>query len=155
MTNLHKSRKVDITIPKSGLIKQELLFLRPFLKEPVREFTLAEIKEISKNRSHHYTFEALKKFTQMQILIEKRRGNTNIYILNPENKQNLHYLVLVESLIKENRKDIPYKNILKITEKIKSLFYTLLIGGSYVEGKQKATSDLDLAIENFAKLTIA
>ena len=54
-------------IQKSGLIKQELLLLRPFLKEPVREFTLREIKEISKNTSHHYVFEALKKFTSLNL----------------------------------------------------------------------------------------
>lgn len=141
-----KSQKMDRTIHKSGLIKRELLLLKPFLKEPVREFTLTEIKEISKNTSHHYVFEALKKFTQMQIITEKRKGNTNIYLLNPENKQNLHYLAFVESLIKEKRNDIPYTNVLKITEKLKSPFYTLLIGGSYAEGKQKPSSDLDIAI---------
>ena len=141
-----KSKKIDKTIHKSGLIKRELLFLKLFLKEPMREFTLTEIKEISKNTSHHYVFEALKKFTQMQILTEKRKGNTNIYFLNPENRQNLHYLTFVESLIKEKMIDIPYNNILKITEKLKSPFYALLIGGSYAEGKQKPTSDLDVAI---------
>lgn len=141
-----KSKKVDKIIQKNGLTKKELLLLKPFLKEPVREFTLTEIKEISKNTSHHYVFEALKKFTQMQILTEKRKGNTNIYLLNPENKQNLHYLAFVESLIKEKKGDIPYNNILKITEKLKSPFYILLIGGSYAEGKQKPASDLDLAV---------
>ncbi len=137
---------MDRITPKSGLVKRELLLLTPFLKEPTKEFTHTEIKEISKNKSHHYVFEALKKFTQLQILIEKRRGNTNIYFLNPENKQNLHYLSFVESLLKEKRTDIPSKNIIKITEKIRSHFYILLIGGSYAEAKQKPTSDLDIAI---------
>ena len=141
-----KSKEMDITIHKSGLIKRELLLLKPFLKGPMREFTLTEIKEMSKNTSHHYVFEALKKFTQMQILTEKRKGNTNIYLLNPENKQNLHYLAFVDYLIKEKRTDIPYNNILKITEKLKNPFYALLIGGSYAEGKQKPASDLDVAI---------
>jgi len=137
---------MDRIIQKNGPTKRELLFLKPFLKEPMRELTLTEIKEISKNTSHHYVFEALKKFTQMQILTEKRKGNTNIYLLNPENKQNLHYLAFVESLVKEKRTDIPHNNLLKITEKLKSQFYTLLIGGSYAEGKQRPASDLDVAI---------
>ena len=141
-----KSKKMDRIIQKNGPTKRELLFLKPFLKEPMRELTLTEIKEISKNTSHHYVFEALKKFTQMQILTEKRKGNTNIYLLNPENKQNLHYLAFVESLVKEKRTDIPHNNLLKITEKLKSQFYTLLIGGSYAEGKQRPASDLDVAI---------
>ena len=141
-----KSKKVDKTIHKNGLIKLELLLLKPFLKEPVREFTLTEVKKISKNTSHHYVFEALKKFTEMQILKEKKKGNTNIYSLNPENKHHLHYLVFVESLLKEKRTDIPYNNVIKVVEKLKSPFYVLLIGGSYAEGKQKPTSDLDVAI---------
>ena len=66
--------------------------------------------------------------------------------MNQENKQNIHYLVFVESLFKEKRTDIPYANVLKITERIKSHFYILLIGGSYAEGKQKHSSDLDIAI---------
>ncbi len=37
-----KSKNMDKTIHKNGLIKRELLLLKPFLKEPVREFTLTE-----------------------------------------------------------------------------------------------------------------
>ena len=64
------SKKVDRIIQKNGL-KKELFLLKPFIKEPTRAFTIAEIKQISQNKSHHYVFEALKRFTQMQILTEK------------------------------------------------------------------------------------
>lgn len=134
---------MDKTIPKYGLIKNELFLLKPFIKEPWREFTLTEIKKITKNTSHHYVFESLKRFTQLSIITEKRRGNTNIYAINPNN-HDLHYLISIEYLLKEQRKDIPYKNLKQI--KIKNPFYILLIGGSYAEGKQKPTSDLDIAI---------
>lgn len=60
-----KFKKMDKTVHKRGLIKRELLPLTQFLEEPVREFTLTERKEITKNSSHHYVFEALKKSTQM------------------------------------------------------------------------------------------
>ncbi len=141
-----KSKKMDRIVHKSGLVRKEAMLLMPFLKEPAREFTFAEIKEISKNKSHHYVFEALKKAVQLQILQEKRMGNTNIYSLDQRNKQNIQYLVFAESIVKELKQGIPYKNILRISEKIKNPFYILLISGSYAEGKQKTGSDLDITI---------
>ena len=143
---MKKSRKVDRIVQKSGLIKKELSFLKPFIKEPWREFTLSKIKKISGNRSHHYVFEALKKFVQLEILKEKKEGNTNIYSVNYETHQSISYIGFVESLMREEKTNIPYRNISKLTEKLKSPFYTLLIGGSYAAGKQKPTSDLDIAI---------
>lgn len=139
-----KSTKMDKTIHKNRLFKQELLILIPFIKEPWKEFTLTEIKGITKNKSHHYVFEALKKFAQLSIITEKKKGNTNLYSVNPE-ISNTHYLTILEYLLKEKRTDIPYKNIRQITAKLKNSFYTLIISGSYVDGKQKPTSDLDIA----------
>lgn len=136
---------MDKSIQNSGLIKKELLIIMPFIKEPWKEFTLTEIKTITKNKSHHYVFEALKKFVRLNIINEQKKGNTNIYAINPEN-QDLHYLTIAESIIKEKRIDVPYKNIKQISSKIKNPYYSLIIGGSYAEGKQKATSDLDIAI---------
>lgn len=139
-----KSIKMDKTIHNNGLFRQELLLLKPFVKEPWREFTLTEIKAITKNKSHHYVFEALKKFTKLGIIIEKKKGNTNIYAVNTYN-QDLHYLMITEAIIKEQRADIPYKSIKQITSRIKNPFYALIVGGSYAEGKQKPASDLDIA----------
>lgn len=134
---------MDKTIHKNGLYKQELLLLRPFIKEPWKEFTLTEIKTITKNRSHHYVFEALKKFTRLGMITENKKGNTNVYAIKPEN-QDLYYLSFIESVLKEKRNDIPYRNILQITAKIKNPFYILIIGGSYAEARQKPASDLDI-----------
>lgn len=135
---------MDKTIHNHGLLKKELLLLKPFIKEPWKEFTLTEIKTMTKNKSHHYVFEALKKFTKLSILTEKKKGNTNIYAINTAN-QDIHYIVITEYILKKKRTDIPYKNIQQITAKVKNPFYTLVIGGSYAEAKQKPTSDLDIA----------
>lgn len=136
---------MDKTIQKNGLVKKEINLLRPFIKEPWRKFTITEIKKITKNKSHHYVFDAMKKFSSMGLLKEDRKGNTNNYFLDYENDKHLNYLALIESLIKEERKDISYENLRKITNKLKSPFYTLIICGSYAEKKQKQTSDLDIA----------
>ncbi len=139
-----KSTKMDRTIHNNGLLRKRFLILAPFIKEPWKEFTLAEIKDITKNKSHHYVFEALKKFARLTIVTEKKRGNTNLYAINP-GIQNLHYLTIIEYLLAEKRTDIPYSNIRQITAKIKNSFYTLIIGGSYADGRQKPASDLDIA----------
>src|SRR3989338_2421596 len=138
------STKMDRIVHKNGLVKDRLLILNPFIKEPWREFTLNEIKAITKNKSHHYVFEALKSFVKLSLLTEKKRGNTNLYAINTDN-HDLHYISIAESIIKEKRTDIPYKNIRQITRKIRNQFYILIIGGSYSEGKQKPSSDLDVA----------
>ncbi len=139
------SINMDKTIQKIGFSKKELLLIKPLLKEPWREFTLTEIKRSSGNKSHHYVFEALKQFSSFGILKEEKRGNTNNYRLN-ELSTDISYLVLLEALIRQERKDIPFNNVLKVVEKIKNKFYSLFVVGSYAEKKQKPNSDMDLAI---------
>lgn len=138
-----KSKKMDRTIQKSGLMKKEFLILAPFIKAPWKEFTLAEIKAIAKNKSHHYVFEALKNFACRGVITETRKGNTNLYTVNPE-IPDVHYLIITEGLLQEERTDIPYKNIGRIASKIKNPFFTLVIGGSYADGTQEPASDLDI-----------
>lgn len=135
---------MDKSIQFSGLIKKELLLLKPFTREPWSNFTLSEIKGIAKKTSHHYVFEALKKFVQLDVLKEARIGNTNSYSLNLESDEGISFLALVERINKEDRKDIPYAVLAKIFDRISSPFYSLIITGSYAEKKQKPSSDLDV-----------
>jgi predicted nucleotidyltransferase len=139
-----KSSNVDRIIHKSGIRENELLILQQFIQEPTNNFTLTEIKNQTGNKSHHYIFEALNKFEEKKVITKTKRGNTNIYALNPEN-QELIFLITEEYFMKEKRKEIPYKNIKQVTDKINNSFYTLIIGGSYAEETQKEASDLDVA----------
>jgi predicted nucleotidyltransferase len=136
---------MDIINHKNGFVKKELSLLRAFIKESCREFTFAEIKKISKNKSYHYVYDTLKKFTEKGILKAVKKGNTTLYSLNSDSND-FTYLNLVESLIRDERKDLPLNVINQIRAKIKDSFYILLICGSYAEGKQKSSSDLDLLI---------
>jgi len=106
---------------------------------------LAEIKELTKNKSHHYVFEGLDKFAQKAIIKKEMRGNTNIYKLN-EKTQLFDYFIMAELSIKEKSTQLPIKVIQQIQEKIKEAHYTLIITGSYAQNKQKSNSDLDIAI---------
>jgi predicted nucleotidyltransferase len=136
---------MDNITHKSGLVKKEIQILFPFIKEPWKEFTTTQIKAITKNKSHHYVYAALKKFYNLGIILEETKGKTNIYHLNFRNLE-LQYIALAENLIKESRTDIPRKNIEEIMKTINNPFYTLIICGSYAEKAQKKSSDLDVAI---------
>ncbi len=139
------SIKMDKTIQNSGQLKKEVSLLIPFIKEPWKDFTLAEIKTITKNKSHHYVYEALEKFAKQSIIRIEKRGNTNIYKLDGKTGF-LDYLVMAELSIKEKSTHIPFKVVAQIQEKIKESYYTLLITGSYAKKQQKPDSDLDVAI---------
>lgn len=136
--------KVDSSIHKSGHLKKEVELLIPFLKEPWKDFTLTEIKTTTKNKSHHYVYEALEKFSKT-ILKKEKKGNTNIYKID-ENAKDLDHFILAETVLKQKNKQIPYKVMQQIEQKIKTSFYTLLITGSYANNKQTKNSDLDIAI---------
>ncbi len=136
---------MDKIIQNCGQLKKGITLLMPFIKEPWKDFTLTEIKQLTKNRSHHYVYEALEKFANKTALRKETKGNTNIYKLN-ENTKELDYFALAEIAIKEKNTHLPTNVILQIQDKIKDSFYTLLVTGSYAKGKQTKSSDLDLAI---------
>lgn len=140
------SKKVDKLVQKSGFSRKQLGLLKAFIKEPWGQFTTAQIKEISKNKSQNYVFGALKKFVRARILKEERQGNVNVYSADSESESCIAYFAFAEYLIKDMRSDIPLKSIKQVTDGIKSPFYALLIGGSYAEGTQKQSSDIDIAI---------
>lgn len=140
------SKKVDNIPQKSGFTKKQLDILRIFAKEPWKQFTIADVKQITKIKSHHYAYETLKAFTGKGILREDIKGKTGIYSVNYESDNNIEYFSFVEHSIKEDRKDISLNNLKQIQDKIKSPFYSMIVGGSYAEKKQKPTSDLDVAI---------
>jgi len=132
---------MDKTVQFNGFIKKELLILAPFVKTPWASFTLTEIKMLTRNKSHHYVFEALEKFCFLGALKKIIRGNTNVYSV----KGGIEYFSLVEVLMKEKAR-LPFKNLDLIAEKIKSPYYTLIVGGSYAAGNPKAGSDLDVVV---------
>jgi len=145
-----ENKKVDRTVHKNGLLrgllKKEVLLLRPFVREPWKDFTLTQIKQITGNTSHHYAYNGLERFVSSGVIAKATKGNTNLYKIRADGGQSSLYLCIMEMIMREERKDIPYGNIARLMVKIRSPFYSLLVGGSYAEGKQKKGSDLDVAI---------
>ncbi len=98
---MKKVNKLDNSIHKSGYLKKEIDLLIPFIKEPWKDFALTEIKTATKNKSHHYVYEALENFSKT-ILKKEKRGNTNIYKIN-ENTKDLDYFILAETALKKKK----------------------------------------------------
>jgi len=136
---------MDKTIHYNGYMKKEIEILIPFVKEPARYFTLSEIKELTKNKSHHYVYNALEKFSKKSVLKKEMKGNTNIYSINESTKE-IDPFILAEIHHKEKSTHIPLKIIQQIQDKIRDPFYALMVTGSYAKGRQKKDSDLDIAI---------
>jgi len=134
---------MDSTIQNSGQLKKEIALLLPFIKEPWKDFTLTEIKSITKKKSHHYVYNALEKFSA--IIKKEMKGNTNTYRIY-ENTKELDLFTLAELSVKEKSKHLPLKVIHQIQDKIKDSYYTLLVTGSYARSKQNKTSDLDIVL---------
>jgi len=135
---------MDNLIHNNGILKKEISILLPFIKEPYNDFTLSEIKKRIGNKSHHYVYEALEKFSKT-VLNKKIRGNTSLYSLN-ETSNNHDHLVMAELYLKESNTHIPYDTIRRIQDRIKSPFYIMLIAGSYAKNMQKRNSDIDIII---------
>jgi len=129
---------------KSGLTNGEMRVLKPFVKEPWRTFTLGEIKLASGQKSHHYVYDSLNKFVEKNIIKVEKKGNTNLYKVK-NNQEAIGYLSFFEYLTKE-QVGIPYKHIAKISGKIKNSYYSMIITGSYADGKKTKKSDIDVVV---------
>ena len=111
---------------------------------PFAEFSIAEIMKISGKKTKPWVFNALKLFTKQNLLILKRKGNMNTYLLNLRNPclvQTLQYI--------EAQKSFGFPRLDEIIEAIDAIplkTYCLLVFGSYAGANQTKGSDLDVCI---------
>ena len=128
------------------MINKESEILRLFSKEPWKKFTFTDIQKLTKKKSKSYLSGVLANFVNQNILLLERIGRSLIYSLN----LNFPKARIYAGFILENegwgKKNLPYKKITELMEKIPTKNYILLTAGSYVENKQKPTSDLDIVI---------
>ena len=124
------------------------MLLEPWKSNVFGSFTISEIMQLSKKRTKTWVFNALKELKNYKIINTERKGNMDIYSLNITNPLTPHILQFIETI--ENLNFPLIKLISELIEKIKIKNYSLIIFGSYAEGKQKNNSDLDVCflIEN-------
>ena len=125
---------------KGIITKNEMEILMLYRKEILLSKTIREISMMLK-KNYPKTFDAVKTLEKKGIIKIKKAGKSSLCEIS---EKAIPFLSIAESQLKHERKDIPYSVIEKIS--IKNPFHTLLIGGSYAEGKQKPSSDIDIAI---------
>ena len=127
------------------MINKTYKILSIFAKTPWQKFTFKQVKKLCKSKSESYVYNTLKYFVKQGILQQENIGNVLLYSIrrNPKAITNLAIVLEYESWIK---KQIPYKDIENIVDKIPTNYYTLIITGSYAKNKHTNKSDIDIVI---------
>ncbi len=127
------------------LTKSQLKIFEPLTRNMLKEYTIKEIKEESKEKSNNALALALKKFKEENLVNERRVGRSLLYTLDIDNEVIFNYIQLI------NTKKLP-KLTLRAIDRIKedvekyTSFFSIVIFGSYAIGKQTKDSDLDVAV---------
>ncbi len=115
-----------------------------FLRRPYQELTYKEIKEYSNEKSNSIIQKAIVDFLREELVKKRELGNIILYRANLENGAVLSYFNI---LIKEKISNLVKSSLMIIKEELSDIeFISLVIFGSYAEGKQTENSDLDIAI---------
>lgn len=127
------------------LTKKQLKLLRPFLINIFREYGQREIGRLAHERSSNALQLALEQFENERIVTSRKVGTSKLYRINLDNEWSYDYLALLKY---EDLSKTVSQSVEALKEQIEkyTLFYSLVIFGSYVLGKQQKESDLDLAI---------
>lgn len=102
------------------------------------------MKNISK-KSYNWTFRAVEKLINLDLLELEKIGRANILSLNFNNPVLIAYLSFLEET-EAYSKNLPLKNIIEIMNSIPISYFTLLVTGSYAAGKATEKSDLDIVV---------
>ncbi|MFA6088711.1 MAG: nucleotidyltransferase domain-containing protein [Candidatus Woesearchaeota archaeon] len=126
------------------LTPKQIKIFEVFLRKPYREFTYKEIKDFSKEKSNSIIQKSIVTFLTEELVKKREVGNIILYAVNLENSVIFSYFNI---LIKEKMSKL-IKNSLKIIkEELSGIeFVSIVLFGSYAQGKQTEKSDFDIAI---------
>ncbi len=126
------------------LTPKQIKIFEAFLRKPYQELTYKGIKDYSKEKSNSIIQKALVKFLAEELVNKREVGNIILYAVNLNNSIVFSYF---DILIKEKVSNLVKSSLNIIREELSSIeFISIVIFGSYAEGKQKEKSDLDIAI---------
>lgn len=127
------------------ITQKQLKIFEVLAKKPFAEYTRNQIKEEAKEKSNNTLALAINLLKTEKVILEKKVGKSGLLTLNLDNDLTYYYIALCN-----NQKISPEVkiSITKLKEEINLIthFYSMIIFGSYAIGKQKTTSDLDIAI---------
>ena len=122
----------------------KIRLLELWRKNLFSELSMAEIMKEAKKKTKTWVFNTLKLLVKNEILISTRKANLNIYRLNLNNPLSLQLLQYLET--QENLSSPELGIISEIIGKIPVKSCSIIVFGSYAEGKQTKNSDLDICI---------
>ncbi len=127
------------------LTKKQLSIFGALIRDIFKEYSYKELKNLSEEKSNNAFQLAIKEFKKENLIKERKVGTSRLYTLNIENELVYHYLSLVaqSKLSKQANEEI---KLLKRDLEKYTLFYSLVIFGSYANNTRKKGSDLDIAI---------
>lgn len=127
------------------LTKKQLKIFGIFAENTFKEYSFKELKKSSKEKSNSVMQDAIKKFLNENLILEKKIGTSKLYSINHKNKTVYNYLSLF--INGELPKEVLSSLIIlkKEIEKY-TFFYSLIMFGSYADSKFTKKSDLDVAI---------
>lgn len=127
------------------LTKKQLKILNVFQRNKFKEITWKQVKELSNEKSSSVIQNAIKTFLTEELITEKKVGTSKLYIINHKNNKVYTYFEIY------NKESLP-KQVLKSIKELEdsldkhTLFYSIVIFGSYASEEQKKDSDLDIAV---------
>ena len=127
------------------LNREEIGILEIFSRKPWEELSPPEVKKISGKSSQHYVYASLRKMSSLGILKVRKAGRTMLYSLDLASRAAVANLSLLEE-VSSMARNIPQRNIEELLKSLKAPFFSLIITGSYAEGKQTPKSDLDVVV---------
>ena len=126
------------------LTPKQIKIFEAFLRKPYKELTYKEVKDYSKEKSNSIIQKAMVKFLAEELIKKRDVGNIILYMVNLKNNVVFSYF---DILITEKWSNLVKNSLRIVKEELSNIeFISLVIFGSYVEGKQKEKSDLDIAI---------
>ncbi|MFH1399475.1 MAG: nucleotidyltransferase domain-containing protein [Candidatus Woesearchaeota archaeon] len=126
------------------ITKKQLQLLGVFQKNIFKEYSFKEIKAYSKEKSNSVIQRATRQFKTENLVKERKVGTSKLYSLDLSNTKVFLYL---ELLCQDRLPSIAQKSLRIVSKELSNIiFYSLVVFGSYTEGKASDRSDFDLAI---------
>ncbi len=122
---------------------KELRIIELFRKNIFAEFTIREIMKNINTKSYNWTHNSVKKLEKKNIVLLRKKGQSQICTINLEEQKTIIYLVLLEEL---NTLDKKIPNLNKIIKLMPLDFHILIITGSYVDKTFTKRSDMDVVV---------
>jgi predicted nucleotidyltransferase len=124
------------------LTESEMEIVNVFRKDLFGSYTMRELMKRTGRSTYTWTFNTVRKLRKMGILKIETKGKSSICRIDLDNRLAVIYLSLLDELEAHSRK-IPHLDELIYEVPVP---FTLLVGGSYAEGKASTRSDLDICV---------